>query len=196
MSAPINPRKEPKQARSKATFEAILEASARILETGGLENFNTNRVAEVAGVSIGTLYQYFPSKQAILTEIIRQKRSLLLSDLRSATAMQAEERFEITLDKLLWAAIRHQLRWPKLAQTLEYAEAFLPLETETSELNRDILNVVSDFLIHTQHPNPEQTAQDLIAALRGMIDAAGLAGETDQQSLFMRCQKLALGYLT
>lgn len=53
-----DPRKRPRQARSVATFEAILEAAARILE------INTNAVAELAGVSIGSLYQYFPSKDA------------------------------------------------------------------------------------------------------------------------------------
>ena len=59
-------RRRPKQSRSRATCEAILEAASQILERSGPAGFNTASVAERAGVSIGTLYQYFPDKQAIL----------------------------------------------------------------------------------------------------------------------------------
>ncbi|TCK99757.1 TetR family transcriptional regulator [Shimia isoporae] len=195
MDPAINPRKKPKQERARATYEAILEAAARILVRGGLDALNTNRVAEVAGVSIGTLYQYFPTKQAILTEIIREKRKLLLDDLRVASDNMKNETFDETLDKLLSAAIAHQLRWPKLARILEFAEAFLPLEAETNELNLAIHDVVADFLTHAGHPEPDQNARDLVSALRGLIDAAGLAGETDSAALFTRVKKLATGFL-
>lgn len=59
-------RRNPKQARARASCQAILEAAAHILEREGPEGFNTNAIAERAGVSIGTLYQYFPDKAAIL----------------------------------------------------------------------------------------------------------------------------------
>jgi AcrR family transcriptional regulator len=59
-------RRRPRQARSRATWDAILEAAAQVLERAGPDGFNTAAVAERAGVSIGTLYQYFPDKQAIL----------------------------------------------------------------------------------------------------------------------------------
>jgi AcrR family transcriptional regulator len=59
-------RRSPKQARARATCDAILEAASQIFERDGADGFNTNAVAERAGVSIGTLYQYFPDKTAIL----------------------------------------------------------------------------------------------------------------------------------
>ena len=59
-------RRIPRQARSAETVAAILEAAAQILEAGGLSAFTTNAVAERAGVSIGTLYQYFADKNAVL----------------------------------------------------------------------------------------------------------------------------------
>ncbi|WP_312808700.1 TetR/AcrR family transcriptional regulator [Agrobacterium cavarae] len=62
-------RKEPKQARSRVTVEAIVEAGARILAEEGWAGFTTNRIAEVAGVSIGSLYQYFPDKLALVDAI-------------------------------------------------------------------------------------------------------------------------------
>lgn len=63
------PRKQPSQARSQATVDAIVTAAERILEERGLDTLTTARVAELAGVSVGTLYQYFPSKEAILAVV-------------------------------------------------------------------------------------------------------------------------------
>ncbi len=63
-------RKRPLQARSQATVEAILEATAHILSRQGYEELSTNRVALQAGVSIGSLYQYFPSKEALVGELM------------------------------------------------------------------------------------------------------------------------------
>jgi AcrR family transcriptional regulator len=62
-------RREPKQQRSRQTVEAVLEAVQRVLKRQGAEAVTTNRIAEVAGVSIGSLYQYFPDKQAIFTAL-------------------------------------------------------------------------------------------------------------------------------
>ncbi len=62
-------RREPKQQRSRQTVEAVLEGVQRVLRRHGAEAITTNRVAEAAGVSIGSLYQYFPDKQAIFTAL-------------------------------------------------------------------------------------------------------------------------------
>lgn len=62
-------RKEPRQARSRATVETIVQAGARILSDEGWAGFTTNRVAELAGVSIGSLYQYFPDKLSLVDAI-------------------------------------------------------------------------------------------------------------------------------
>jgi AcrR family transcriptional regulator len=66
-----SPRKKPAQERSKETVRVILEAAARILARDGYERTNVNRVAELAGVSVGSLYQYFPSKEALVAEVAR-----------------------------------------------------------------------------------------------------------------------------
>ena len=62
-------RKKPKQKRSKLMVDNILEASIRVLKQHPYQKFTTNRVAEAAGISIGSLYQYFPNKQSILLEL-------------------------------------------------------------------------------------------------------------------------------
>jgi len=74
-------RKRPRQERSQATFDAIVEASARILAEDGVRALTTNRIAERAGVSVGSLYQYFPDRGAIV-------RALLERQLAQASAMR------------------------------------------------------------------------------------------------------------
>lgn len=78
-------RKEPRQARSRVTIEAILDASAHILGERGSAGFTTNAVAEKAGVSIGSLYQYFPDKRVLVDAVRRRHLDELLSVLRAAS---------------------------------------------------------------------------------------------------------------
>lgn len=64
-------RKTARQARAQETVEAILGAAAHILKRDGASGLTTNRIAEAAGVSVGSLYQYFPNKEAIIVALIR-----------------------------------------------------------------------------------------------------------------------------
>jgi AcrR family transcriptional regulator len=68
----LTPRKKPRQARSHATIEAILQAAAHILVQDGIDAASTNRIAEKAGVSVGSLYQYFPSKEAVIFALVER----------------------------------------------------------------------------------------------------------------------------
>ena len=68
----LRPRKQPVQARSETTVLAIYEASIQVLLSVGYRKLTTTRVAERAGVSVGTLYQYFPNRQALITSVIER----------------------------------------------------------------------------------------------------------------------------
>jgi AcrR family transcriptional regulator len=70
--APLVSRKRPKQARSVATVDAILTAAAQVLVAVGLERATTTAIAERAGVSVGSLYQYFPHKEALIAALIER----------------------------------------------------------------------------------------------------------------------------
>jgi AcrR family transcriptional regulator len=80
-TAPISARKRPRQARSERLVATILEAAIRVLAREGAQRFTTARVAETAGVSVGSLYQYFPNKESILfrlqTDEWRQTTALI-----------------------------------------------------------------------------------------------------------------------
>lgn len=80
------PRKRPRQARSKATVDTILEATTRVLVKQGFDSLSTNAVASAAGVSIGSLYQYFPNKEALVSALIdRHMEQMNLSILAELT---------------------------------------------------------------------------------------------------------------
>ncbi len=83
-SLTLRPRKQPSQARAAFTVDAILEATVHILEASPDGQFTTKQVAERSGVSIGSLYQYFPNKQALVAELVRRKLALLVDATRKA----------------------------------------------------------------------------------------------------------------
>src|SRR5262245_36689873 len=91
-----NPRKHASQERSRATVDALIEATARILVKEGFDAANTNRIAEKAGVSIGSLYQYFPGKEAVVAALLeRHVRQMLRAaehGLEQSTAGTLRER--------------------------------------------------------------------------------------------------------
>ena len=68
----LRPRKQPVQQRSRAVMEALVEATARVLAADGYRGATTKRIAEVAGVSVGSLYQYFPNKEALVFAVAQR----------------------------------------------------------------------------------------------------------------------------
>jgi AcrR family transcriptional regulator len=101
----LSPRKRPEQDRSRATVEAILEAAARVLVTSGYEAFTTNRVAEKAGISIGSFYQYFPNKDALLSELMRSH----IEEIESGVVEMAVHAATMPLEQLIRVAIEQNI---------------------------------------------------------------------------------------
>ncbi len=89
---PARRRVTPRQARARASVEAILEAAAQILETGGEAAFNTNAVAIRAGVSIGAVYRYFPDKRAILVALAEREQGKVDAVMREGPSDLASDR--------------------------------------------------------------------------------------------------------
>lgn len=84
-------KKQPVQSRARATVEALLDTAARLLATEGYAAVSTNRVAELAGVSIGSLYEYFPNKQSLIAEALARELREVVNEttlgLREALAL-------------------------------------------------------------------------------------------------------------
>src|SRR5687767_6965859 len=102
------PRKSPKQQRSREMVEIILDAAARIFVKEGYAATTTNRIAAAAGVSVGSLYQYFGSKDAIAVELLRRYRERLLELVAERLGTMHTERatLEQALRSLLEALLR------------------------------------------------------------------------------------------
>ena len=94
-------RRRPLQERARHKIELILEASTRLIDQEGLDALTTNRIAETAGISIGTLYQYFADKQAILDKlgqrVLREVTDKLLENLRAQAALNTVEQARILI---------------------------------------------------------------------------------------------------
>jgi len=113
-----NPRKQASQDRSRATVEALVEATARILVREGFDAASTNHIAAMAGVSIGSLYQYFPSKEALVAAVIDRHHQELMHVVRGALAEVGSEPLEPAVRKLVAAAIQAHRVDPKLHRVL------------------------------------------------------------------------------
>jgi AcrR family transcriptional regulator len=125
--ATLAPRKRPLQARSQQTVDILLEAATRILERDGLAGFTTNAVAERAGVSIGSLYQYFPNKDALAVALIQREQQALVDQLADAVSAASGASLETGLRILLTAALAGHRRKPRMTAALDHEEARLPI---------------------------------------------------------------------
>lgn len=113
-----NPRKGASQQRSRATVDALVEATARILIREGFDKASTNRIAEEAGVSIGSLYQYYPGKEAMVAAVIDRHNQEIMQVVRGAFAEVASQPVEKAVRRLVAVAIEAHRIDPKLHRVL------------------------------------------------------------------------------
>jgi AcrR family transcriptional regulator len=166
----IKQRKTARQARSEATIAAIVEASAQIIEQKGLDGFNTNAVAERAGVSIGSLYQYFPNKDAIMAALIRrtqQERVLALNDI-----LARDHASLANLVRAVVAGINKQHREQSvLASAIDHEEARLPVKDQIDVFQAQAGAALHDVLVrYGGLADPDRAARTLPALVRSVVD--------------------------
>jgi AcrR family transcriptional regulator len=162
------PRKTPKQKRSQETVSRILDAAARLLDEQGYTATTTNHVAELAGVSIGSLYQYFPNKDALLVALAERHLTEAASDMeeRLAELRERPPRLPEVVRSLVGLAVElnessrlHAILWhecPRTPALRERIDAFFDV----------ITNEVTFHLRRTQPgcDNAELRARLLVAA--------------------------------
>lgn len=112
------PRKAASQERSRLTVDALVESTARVLIKEGYDRASTNKIAAVAGVSIGSLYQYFPSKEALVAAVVERHTSELSQVVRDALARVVALPIETAARELVTAAIEAHSLNPKLHRVL------------------------------------------------------------------------------
>ncbi|UJR79713.1 TetR/AcrR family transcriptional regulator [Sandaracinus amylolyticus] len=112
------PRKRPLQRRAQDTVDAILDATAHILVRDGYDALSTNRVAERAGVSIGSLYQYFPNKESLVGELVDRHSAFLFQMVVDTFAAMSDHAPRTVAGALVSAMIASKRERPKLAKVL------------------------------------------------------------------------------
>jgi AcrR family transcriptional regulator len=114
----VKPRKVARQGRSRATVKALLDATARILVKEGFDRASTNRIAEVAGVSVGSLYQYFPGKEALVAAVIERHQQEIMQTVRGELAEILVQPLERAVRRLVAVAVKAHSVDPKLHRVL------------------------------------------------------------------------------
>jgi AcrR family transcriptional regulator len=190
-------RKYPRQARSRATIEAILEAGAHILGERGWDSLTTNAVAARAGVSIGSLYQYFPNKLALIEAVRRRHFDEVLTVLRRAADEDQPRaaRIEALVDGMIGvhakspAAHRVLLEeTPRGRETRSVHDQF------AAGLQRSYEAIVKTLRGRTA-ANSRIAAQVLASAVAGVVHDAASRGTLDSEALRCELIKLVRAYL-
>jgi AcrR family transcriptional regulator len=116
--AVLEPRKLPVQARSTASVEALLEATIQVLLRVGKDRLTTTRVAMRAGVSVGTLYQYFPNKRALLQAALRRHLEQVTAAIEKVCQEQKGNSLEEMAAALINAFLAAKMKDPKTSVAL------------------------------------------------------------------------------
>jgi AcrR family transcriptional regulator len=116
----LSPRKAPSQKRSRETVEAILEAAAQVFAERGFAAGTTNRIAERAGTSIGSLYEYFPNKESILVALVEHYMNEGIAHIDSLLdrSLEQSQSLEQVLQSLVEAMLAFHRREPELHRVL------------------------------------------------------------------------------
>ncbi len=101
----ISLKKQPKQERSKLLVSSIYDATARILERFGIDGTTTNRIAETTGISVGSLYQYFPNKDSIFTRLIERVETDMDEWWQTELEKNKDETFEKAIENITHAMV-------------------------------------------------------------------------------------------
>jgi AcrR family transcriptional regulator len=199
-----NPRKEASQERSRATVDALVAATARILVREGFDKASTNRIAEVAGVSVGSLYQYFPSKEALVAAVIERHQQEIMQVVRGELAEAANQPISQGVRTLVAVAVKAHRIDPKLHRVLAEQIPRVGRLEKAATFNRENYALFSAYL---ESHRQEIRVADLglaafvcVTSIEALTHTAVLHHEIVSneatEALVDEATRLVVGYLT
>lgn len=192
------PRKQPRQRRSRETVAVILEAAARVLEERGLEGYNTNAVAERGGISVGSVYQYFPNKDALTLALIAKFEQALLAKVRDAVMASEGKSLTASLNLIVRAQLEAHAERAGLNRILETEEDRLrPAWADAAaadELKELVRGLLAAHRSEIGKPVDDDVIEDLIVISRAMVDHA-LQLDLSRPAASRRVLRAIEGYL-
>ncbi|MDA9530390.1 TetR family transcriptional regulator [Bradyrhizobium sp. CCBAU 25338] len=201
---PTTPRKNASQERSRATVDALVEATARILVKEGFEKASTNHIAEIAGVSVGSLYQYFPSKEALVAAVIDRHNEEIMAIVRTALTEIADTPIDKAVRQLVTVAIDAHRINPKLHRVLAEQIPRTGQLKDVEAFNREIHTLVRAYL---ESRRKEMRKLDLdvatficVSAIESVahntvLNDAGTLSEKMVRTLVDEMTRMVVGYL-
>lgn len=141
-----SPRKSASQERSRLTVDTILEATARVLMKEGYDRASTNKIAAEAGVSIGSIYQYFPSKEALVAAVSERHSHEVLQLMRSALVKVAARPIEVAVREFVSIAIDAHFVNPKLHRVLAEQVPRIGRLENVEAIHQDIYAFIQAYL--------------------------------------------------
>ena len=160
-SIPTIPRKSASQKRSKAMVETMLDATARVLVREGYDRASTNRIAAVAGVSVGSLYQYFPNKEALVAALVARHNREILQLIRDALKKVASSDLPTAMRELIKAAVDAHLVDPALHRIFAEQVPRMGQLAKIEDLQREAFLLVRN---HLEERRDEISIRDLDVA--------------------------------
>lgn len=167
----FQPRKTPVQARSIASVDAILEATIQVLIKDGKMNLTTTRVAERAGVSVGTLYQYFPNKSALLQALLRDKLSGVCSAIEDISKQMRGATLAQMADALVKAFVTAKFKHASASVALYAASEDLAGKKIAREMQLRSVNAIRQMIESSSEKvsgDPGSIAETLQGAISGV----------------------------
>jgi len=198
------PRKQASQERSRATVDALVDATARILVREGFDKASTNHIADVAGVSIGSLYQYFPGKEALVAAVIERHNRQIGLAVRAELAGLADCPLAEGVRRLIAMAVKAHAIDPRLHRVLaeqiprvgrlENVEAF---NSRNHTLFRDYLESRRDEIGASDLDLASFICVTTIEALthNAVLHGSGLLPDDSMEALVDEATRLIAGYL-
>jgi AcrR family transcriptional regulator len=193
----LEPRKTPVQARSTATVEAISEATIQVLLSHGAERLTTTRVADRAGVSVGTLYQYFPNKQSLLYAVFEDHLEKVASAVEAACDQACHQPLADMLRQVVEAFVDVKIERMDISVALYKVSADVggaELVKKMSQRYRKVIEAMLRTATDTESL-PDKFAIDLmIAAMSGAMRSTLEAGASKatfrklREHLVLLCQ--------
>lgn len=188
-------RKQPKQPRSRATVDALVEAGARVLGRRGWRGFSTNVVAQTAGASIGTLYQYFPNKVSLLAAIRARHRQAVL-EVIDAMALDGAS-LPVRVERLVTGLVAAHQGPTELHRALLVNAPTTAGSDDEDAFQVAYLSAYERFIARATQPRRGQRPSPgvLAAAIEGAIHHGARAGCLDSSVFRREINALVLGYL-
>jgi AcrR family transcriptional regulator len=196
----LGPRKKPQQRRSHVTLDSLFEATIQVLLAHGLDRITTIQIAERAGVSVGSLYQYFPNKRALLAAVVQRHVGEVVDATIAACNSVHGKSIREMCARTMSAFVDAKTRRPEVSRALYLPSAAVNADAIVKQESGRCAQAMQAMLVTASDANfaqPEMVSRVLVGSIvgptRASIEAGGDSGSFEP--LKRHLTSLCVGYL-